>query len=189
MASDWEEFTFVPPAREQRRKQRIESNIRDVFKLFERDNAGLCDVREIGTMVRALGINPRESQIDDMIREMETAQSTGYIKYCRDPVPPGEKQATPEPRRFLELMMDVLITHEYNGELITRDNEALILKAFEVLDPEKKGYVDSDHLKELLTTRGERFTSEEILEMLNAAADPETGYVKYEDYAPILSCD
>eukprot|EP00754_Rhynchopus_humris_P047389 Rhum_TRINITY_DN6977_c0_g1::Rhum_TRINITY_DN6977_c0_g1_i1::g.21397::m.21397 len=186
-AGEWEEFAYVPPAREKKRQARIEVGIRDVFKLFERDNAGQCDVREVGTMVRALGLNPSEAQLEVMVKEMESDQSTGYVKYKRDPVRAGEKGA--EPRRFFEVMLDTLLTHEYNGELMVRDSEETILRAFEALDTEQRGHIDSEQLKELMTTRGERFTSEEILEMLNAAADPETGYVKYEDYTPILACD
>eukprot|EP01064_Diplonema_japonicum_P009590 TRINITY_DN17062_c0_g1_i1.p1 TRINITY_DN17062_c0_g1~~TRINITY_DN17062_c0_g1_i1.p1 ORF type:complete len:213 (+),score=51.39 TRINITY_DN17062_c0_g1_i1:70-639(+) len=184
---EWEEFAFIPPHRETRRREKFETEIKTVFKLFERDNNGLCDVREVGTMVRALGLNPKEKQLDEMIREIETDQSTGFVKFQRDPVPAGEKST--EPRRFFELMLDVLLTHEYQGELLIRDTEESILKAFEALDPEGKGYIDSEYLKELMVTRGERFTNEEVLEMLNAAADPETGYIKYDDYAPILACD
>eukprot|EP01063_Lacrimia_lanifica_P017987 TRINITY_DN24963_c0_g1_i1.p1 TRINITY_DN24963_c0_g1~~TRINITY_DN24963_c0_g1_i1.p1 ORF type:complete len:191 (+),score=94.83 TRINITY_DN24963_c0_g1_i1:67-639(+) len=186
-ASNWEEFTFIPASRETRRREKLEADIKAIFKLFERDGTGLCDIREVGTMVRALGVNPREAQLDQMIQEMESDQSTGYIKYCRDPVKNGGKSE--EPRRFYELMMDLLITHEFNGELLVRDSEEIILKAFETLDPDKKGYIDSDYFKDLMTTRGERFNSDEVLELLNAAADPETGYIKYEDYAPILACD
>ena len=184
---EWEEFSFIPPHREKRRKAKLEEEIKNIFKLFERDKNGLCDVREVGTMVRALGLNPKESQLDKMIREMESDQSTGYVKFKRDPVKPGD--TVEEPRRFFELMLDILLTYEYNGELIIRDSEETILRAFEALDPEKKGYIDSEYLKELMTTRGERFTNEEVLEMLNAAADPETGYIKYDDYSPILACD
>eukprot|EP01059_Diplonema_ambulator_P035549 TRINITY_DN8395_c0_g2_i1.p1 TRINITY_DN8395_c0_g2~~TRINITY_DN8395_c0_g2_i1.p1 ORF type:complete len:190 (+),score=47.40 TRINITY_DN8395_c0_g2_i1:40-609(+) len=184
---EWEEFDYIPPHREKKRRDRLEQEIRNVFKLFERDNNGLCDVREVGTMVRALGLNPREKQLDDMVKEIETNQTTGFVKLQRDPVPAGGK--SDEPRRFLELMMDILLTHEYQGELMVRDTEETILKAFETLDPEGKGYIDSEYLKELMITRGERFTNEEVLEMLNAAADPETGYIKYDDYAPILACD
>eukprot|EP00755_Sulcionema_specki_P037090 Sspe_Gene.108203::Locus_87362_Transcript_1_1_Confidence_1.000_Length_661::g.108203::m.108203 len=184
---DWEEFRFIPPHREKLRREKLEKKIRDVFKLFERDNNGMCDIREVGTMVRALGLNPRERQLEEMIKEIESEQSTGFVKYKRDPVQPGEK--TEEPRRFFELMMDILTTHEFQGELMIRDSEETILRAFEVLDPEKRGFIDSEYLKELMTSRGEKFTNEEILEMLNAAADPETGYIKYGDYAPILALD
>lgn len=109
-----------------------------------------------------------------------------------------------EPRRFFELMMETLLTHTFRppahllpqddqekkaGVLMVRDSEDKIMRAFETLDSERRGYIDSEWLKEMMTTRGEKFTNEEVLEMLNAAADPETGYIKYDDYAPILATD
>lgn len=313
---DWEEFGHIPQERDSMRKDALEVEVRDIFKLFERDNNGQCDVREVGTMVRALGMNPPEKQLDAMIDEMEEKSTTGYIKYKRDPVqckgvkretfnlirwdfrdmihvkwvpehgpkmegydPPRKGEDPPhpggpvkivkgmrllkinghtlrsdpdnpersqqppspgpppkglkrfyavkrrrtlkdnfyellerldkegvteldlefdhkffdtecqKPRRFLELCMETLLTHNYQGTLIARDPEEKILKAFEALDPERRGFIDSEYLKELMTSRGERFTNEEVLEMLNAAADPETGYIKYDDYASILATD
>ena len=29
----------------------------------------------------------------------------------------------------------------------------------------------------------------QVIEMLNAAADPETGFIKYDDYVATLACD
>ena len=34
--------------------------IKDAFALFDKDSKGVCDVREVGTVVRHLGINPTE---------------------------------------------------------------------------------------------------------------------------------
>eukprot|EP01065_Artemidia_motanka_P022985 TRINITY_DN2728_c4_g1_i1.p2 TRINITY_DN2728_c4_g1~~TRINITY_DN2728_c4_g1_i1.p2 ORF type:complete len:325 (+),score=129.32 TRINITY_DN2728_c4_g1_i1:83-976(+) len=287
---DWEEFGHIPQERESRRRDQLEKQVRDIFKLFERDNNSQCDVREVGTMVRALGLNPLEKQLEAMIEEMEEKATTGFIKYKRDPIiltkvkreafdqikfdfrdaihvvgvpdpapqgyePPRPKDDPPFPggsyriqkgmrlnkvngkavvpagpdgkdglrkrladidraakedqpqdldlemehklfdtdcgkkRRFYELMMETLLTHTHQGVLMVRDSEERILKAFETLDPERRGYIDSEYLKELMTSRGEKFTNEEVLEMLNAAADPETGYIKYDDYAPILATD
>lgn len=300
---DWEEFdqtkTFMPPERMNRRSDQLERKIREIFKLFERENNNMVDIREVGTMVRALGLNPTEEQLEIMIKEIEEQSgSTGFVKYRRDPcnrqvtreqfdqltldhrdgihivtVPdhptpskregvskagikpgmrlikingkqvkptlpggleddrsvnarlraaeqkggePGQEQLelelehklfdpeNAEPRRFFELMMETLLTHTFKppahllpsdaddkarAQLMVRDSEDKIMRAFETLDSEKRGYIDSEWLKEMMTTRGEVFQNEEILEMLNAAADPETGYIKYDDYAPILATD
>ena len=34
--------------------------IKEAFALFDKDSKGVCDVREVGTVVRHLGINPTE---------------------------------------------------------------------------------------------------------------------------------
>ena len=56
--------------REAARKREIQKNIKDAFGLFDRDNKGVCDVREVGTIVRHLGICPAEMELRDMIMEV-----------------------------------------------------------------------------------------------------------------------
>jgi len=171
--SDFDEFAYLAPDREKARRAELRERIRLVFKLFERDNSGTADVREIGTMLRALGLNPSEAQLKQMADAMELEEPLTFVKY----------------ENFEKIAMEVLLMQHFAGELLTRDSEEQLLKAFEVLDTEKRGYLDSEYIKELLTTKGEKFNNEEILELLNCAADPETGYIKYDDYATILAYD
>jgi Ca2+-binding EF-hand superfamily protein len=58
-----------------------------------------------------------------------------------------------------------------------------------VLDVDKKGYLEAEELQRLMTTYGEKFSSEEVKEMLTAAVDVEMGRVYYEDYAELLASD
>ena len=36
------------------------AEFKEAFALFDKDSKGVCDVREVGTVVRHLGINPTE---------------------------------------------------------------------------------------------------------------------------------
>ena len=38
----------------------VQKMIKEAFALFDKDSKGVCDVREVGTVVRHLGINPTE---------------------------------------------------------------------------------------------------------------------------------
>ncbi len=86
-------------------------------------------------------------------------------------------------------MMNILITNTYDDELMLRDNEETIAKAFEILDKEKKGYLETDNLVRLLKTYGEPMDDDEIREFLHAAEDPTTHQIRYEEYAHILSSE
>lgn len=59
---------------------------------------------------------------------------------------------------------------------------AQLLEAFHILDPEKKGYLDKEHISTLMTQDGEPFTQDELDEMLEIAIDPNTQTVPYEYY-------
>ena len=65
------------------RKKEIFKNIKEGFALFDRDGSGKCDVREIGTIVRHLGICPTEIELRDMITEVEEEEPTGFIRFER----------------------------------------------------------------------------------------------------------
>eukprot|EP01006_Ploeotia_vitrea_P010870 TRINITY_DN28678_c0_g1_i1.p1 TRINITY_DN28678_c0_g1~~TRINITY_DN28678_c0_g1_i1.p1 ORF type:complete len:212 (-),score=14.24 TRINITY_DN28678_c0_g1_i1:47-682(-) len=183
-----DEMFYFPPEHETMRKAKTLHKIREAFKLFERDNNGTCDVREVGTIVRSLGLNPTELQLRNLLEEIEEDEPTGFIRI----------------EKFEEVLMPILLTSEYRpklrktdaegkieqgAELMVRHAEDVILQAFEMLDTDKKGYLDSEHLKELLTAQGEPFSNEEVIELLNAAADPETGFIKYDDYVASLAHD
>ena len=75
------------------------------------------------------------------------------------------------------MMSRILLENQY-----PRDPEDKLLRAFRTLDPDNKGYIEADKLRNLLTTHGERFSQEEIYDFLTFAADAESGLMHYEDY-------
>jgi calmodulin len=170
---DLDQFSYIPPSWGERRKKEHEKKLDELFVIFERDGNGTCDVREVGAIVRAMGLNPSEAQVNKIIETVEEVESTGFIKLDR----------------LRTVILDILITHEFKGQLMIRDEEETIFRAFAALDKDRKGYVESEYLKEVLTTMGEKLNTEEVLEMINAAADPETGHIYYDEYAPVLSTE
>ena len=120
--ADLEEFSFIPKSREDFRAKQIDDKLLSSFRLFEREGTAMCDVREIGTIVRSLGLNPTEEQLSKMIEGMEDAESTGFIVF----------------ERFSGVLRPVLLTWEFQGTLMVRDSEGLILAAFRVLDNKRK---------------------------------------------------
>merc|ERR1712087_107678 len=125
---------------------------------------GTCDVREIGTIVRHLGICPTEIELRDMITEVEEEEPTGFIRF----------------ERFERMMSRILMENQY-----PRDSEGKLLRAFRTLDTENKGYVEAEKLRTLLTTHGERFSQEEIDEFLSFAVDPEHRVVRGLRYSGV----
>ena len=65
------------------KKRQVFESIKAAFSLFDRDNKGMCDVREIGTIVRHLGICPTEIELRDLITECEEEEPTGFIRFER----------------------------------------------------------------------------------------------------------
>ena len=143
------------------KKREVLKAIKDGFSLFDKDGKGMCDVREIGTIVRHLGICPTEIELRDLITECEEEEPTGFIRF----------------EKFERMMSRVLLETQY-----PRDSEEKLLRAFRTLDPNNNGYVEAEKIKTLLTTHGERFSQEEMDDMLSFGSDAESGHFHYEDY-------
>uniref|UniRef100_A0A8D0P1S2 EF-hand calcium binding domain 2 n=1 Tax=Sus scrofa TaxID=9823 RepID=A0A8D0P1S2_PIG len=124
--------------------------------------------REIGTIIRSLGCCPSEGELHDLIAEVEEEEPTGYIRY----------------EKFLPVMTEVLLERRYRP--IPED---ILLRAFEVLDPAKRGFLTKEELIKYMTEEGEPFSQEEMEEMLSAAIDPESNAIHYKDYITMMVID
>ena len=81
-------------------------------------------------------------------------------------------------------MTEVLLERRYRP--IPED---ILLRAFEVLDPAKRGFLSKDELIKYMTEEGEPFSQEEMEELLSAAIDPESNSIHYKDYIIMMVID
>ncbi|KAM7423901.1 hypothetical protein PAMA_000322 [Pampus argenteus] len=145
----------------------VHKKIRAAFEAFDYESNNTVDVREIGTIIYSLGCFPSQTDLHDFIAEVEE-DHTGYIHL----------------NRFLPAMTKVLLDHKFPP--IAED---ILLQAFEVLDKEKKGYLELEELTQYMTLEGEPFTQEEMDEMLTALTDHENNRIYYRDLLSQLTID
>ncbi|KAJ9453520.1 Calmodulin [Diplonema papillatum] len=184
-----DEMYYMGPGYNEKRKVKYRRKINDAFKVFERqsDNGSqerVCDFREVKTIVRSLDLNPTKAQLENMLDEMRGTESSAFIQYDR----------------LEDLLLKVLMTKEYipkskaplqEGEveepqstMLVRHTEDQIIDAFRVFDSTNRGEIEADAFGNLMVKNGragEDFEPEEVLDMIQAAADPDTGLVKYEE--------
>uniref|UniRef100_A0A2K5ECV4 EF-hand calcium binding domain 2 n=1 Tax=Aotus nancymaae TaxID=37293 RepID=A0A2K5ECV4_AOTNA len=99
---------------------------------------------------------------------IEEEEPTGYIRF----------------EKFLPVMTEILLERRYRP--IPED---VLLRAFEVLDTAKRGFLTKDELIKYMSEEGEPFSQEEMEEMLSAAIDPESNSVNYKDYISMMVID
>lgn len=171
----------------------LKARVRSAFSLVElqtKETRGKCDEREIPMLCRTLGLNPTQDQLLSIVEELrdvgggagdETQSSThktGYVAY----------------KRFEDVMLDLFTTRKVE---FTRDNEQTIIRAFKTFDPNGDGFIDAEHLRNLLSTQGDLFDETEVSAFLDAAGEKTGGggdtagggRVYYEDFAAILAND
>ncbi|XP_059984442.1 dynein regulatory complex protein 8 isoform X2 [Lagenorhynchus albirostris] len=104
--------------------------IKEAFEVFDHESNNTVDVREIGTIIRSLGCCPSEGELHDLIAEVEEEEPTGYIRF----------------EKFLPVMTEVLLERRYRP--IPED---ILHRAFEVLDPAKRGFLSKEELIKYMT--------------------------------------
>ena len=140
--------------------------IKDTFEYIDIQKNGTIDKKEVSQIMRYLLQFPSEAQIrDHIIDQLEGDEPCDYIKYDK----------------FEPYMLNVLITNEYEPNPAEH-----LLAAFRVLDPEGKGYIRKDLMKELITTKGIPLRTREIESFLNFAEDKSGQFIFYEDYVTKL---
>ncbi|KAK3580768.1 hypothetical protein CHS0354_023057 [Potamilus streckersoni] len=137
------------------------SELRQAFALFDKDGDGTVSTKELGTVMRSLGQNPSPQQLENIIREVDV-DGNGTIEFDE---------------------FCVIMSQKLNGT----QSEYDVLEAFKVFDPEGKGYITSEHLRLIMTTKGEKMTEDEVDEMINDADADGDGHIEYDEFVKMLS--
>uniref|UniRef100_A0A669CTE4 Calmodulin 3 n=1 Tax=Oreochromis niloticus TaxID=8128 RepID=A0A669CTE4_ORENI len=137
------------------------SEFKEAFSLFDKDGDGTITTKELGTVMRSLGQNPTEAELQDMINEVD-ADGNGTIDF-------------PE---FLTMMA---------RKMKDTDSEEEIREAFRVFDKDGNGYISAAELRHVMTNLGEKLTDEEVDEMIREADIDGDGQVNYEEFVQMMT--
>jgi len=134
--------------------------IAQAFQLFDTDGSGTIETQELKIAMRALGFEPKQEEIDKMVRDVDD-DGSGSVDY-------------PE---FLEMMAH---------KILNRDPVEEIDKAFKLFDDDQTGRVSFKNLKRVAKELGERLTDEELQEMIDEADRDGDGEVNNEEFQRIM---
>ncbi|CAG8550461.1 4728_t:CDS:2 [Paraglomus occultum] len=127
----------------------------EAFSVIDVDSDGYIDKEDLRDMLHSLGEHPTDQYLDDMINE-----APGNINFAT----------------FLTLMA---------GKLCATDTEEELIKAFEMIDEERKGVIPVDRFRYLMTRMGDRFTDKEFDAMTAGVIDSRNNF-NYRDFVRAL---
>ena len=114
--------------------------------------------------MRSLGQNPSESELQDMINEVDS-DNNGTIDF------PGTGYITK--RLTLSSKLTVLLHTEFLTMMARKmkdtDSEEEIREAFKVFDRDNNGFISAAELRHVMTSIGEKLTDDEVDEMIREA--------------------
>lgn len=114
---------------------------KEVFGLFDKDGDGTISTKELGTVMRTLGQNPTDAEIEQMIKEVDV-DNNGEIDF-------GE---------FCGLMVKKMKESEPEEELV---------EVFKIFDKDGNGRIDMYDLATVFKELGEKVTDEDLREMID----------------------
>ncbi|KAL3370750.1 hypothetical protein AABB24_007670 [Solanum stoloniferum] len=132
-----------PRGRNQGLTQQKRQEIREAFELFDTDNSGTIDAKELNVAMRALGFEATEEEINRMIAEVDK-DGSGAIDFDE-------------------------FVHMMTAKFGERDTKEELMKAFHIIDQDKNGKISFADIQRIADELGERFTDREIQEMIEEA--------------------
>jgi len=137
-----------------------DADIKEAFDVFDADKDGFISSEEIGTVIRALGKCPYQSEVQAILEEaggegkkIDLKTFTGYYK------------------RKMKKPMD-----------LERD----MRNAFSALDKDGVGSVLEAELRQILGTLGEALSSEEVDLLLRDCEVDDEGQIRYDKFVDML---
>ena len=136
---------------------------------------GEITTKELGTVMRSLGQNPSESELQDMINEVDS-DNNGTIDF------PGTLVAS---IRTQELSLANTFSKEFLTMMARKmkdtDSEEEIREAFKVFDRDNNGFISAAELRHVMTSIGEKLTDDEVDEMIREADQDGDGRIDCTD--------
>ncbi|KAF9274623.1 hypothetical protein BGZ68_000484 [Mortierella alpina] len=138
------------------------SEFKEGFGLFDRKGNGTIEAGSLGDLLRALGQNPTQSEVRELIAQADPTGSN-VINF----------------EKFLEVLM------RPDGFKPAGTYQEFI-NGFKVFDKEGNGYISVGELRYVLTNLGEKLSDPEVDELLKGVEVDKGSKVNYEDFVKMI---
>ena len=126
------------------------------FDIYDKDKDEKINLTELENIMKSIGQNPSESELQDMINEIDI-DGEGVITFDG----------------FISLM---------EKKLRDADKEEELIESFKVFDKDGNGLISSENLRDVVVSLGMKFSQEEIDEMIREADNDGDGFINYEEF-------
>lgn len=135
--------------------------IRDAFRIMDRENEGAITSKELAVVIRALGRQPTDNEVQSIINEVDS-DGNGSI----------------EGPEFCDVILRKLRDTNVEEEL---------REAFRVFDKENQGYLSTTELKNVYTALGVKIGDDELEEMIREHDVDQDNHLNYEEFVNMMT--
>ena len=161
MASRWSQMAEVFQDHGPTLPEYQMAEVREAFRLFDLDHSGDIDLRELGTVLRALGANPSQDELAAMMAQVDDDNS-GRIEF----------------EEFCKLLAT---------KIQVTDTQAELQEAFHVFDENDTGEISTASLRTIVSGLAEHLNPEEVDEIIELVDTGRTGRVSLEQFEDLMT--
>ncbi|KAM0813728.1 putative EF-hand domain-containing protein [Seiridium cardinale] len=157
------------------------SEFKEAFSLFDKDGDGQITTKELGTVMRSLGQNPSESELQDMINEVD-ADNNGTIDFPEFLTMMARKMKDTDSEEEIREAFKVRWPRiaPYRLEACAAN------KFMKVFDRDNNGFISAAELRHVMTSIGEKLTDDEVDEMIREADQDGDGRIDYNEFVQLM---
>ena len=131
------------------------------FEVFDKNKDGMISRQELKTIMRSLGQNPTEDDIEEMLLNVDRDKD-GQISY----------------EEFMKIISQQIKASEDVDEMA---------EAFAVFDVDKDGYITKSELHQVMNRLGENLTDEQLDAMIKEADTDGDGKINIAEFRLLMN--
>ena len=134
---------------------------KEAFQIFDKHGEGTISSKELGTIIRSLGLNPLDEDLKEIIDSFDNEKSNNLIDF----------------NSFLIIMA------KRKNDI---DKEEDLLEAFRVFDKENNGKISARELRYVMMSSGEDLNENDIEDMIHEARTENEDYIDYYKFVKLM---
>ena len=134
---------------------------KEAFQIFDKHGEGVISSKELGTIMRSLGLNPTDEDLKEIIDSFDNDKNNNLIDF----------------NSFL-----IIMARRKNDV----DKEEDLLDAFRVFDKENNGKILSRELRYVMMSSGEDLNENDIEDMIHEASIDNDEYIDYHKFVRLM---
>ena len=135
--------------------------LKEAFIVYDTDGDGAINSKELGYVLRTLGQNPTETELEDILLDADD-DGNGTLDFTE----------------FLFMM---------EARMKEIDHEAEMMSVFKVYDRDGNGTISADELKYMMMQLSEPLTDAEVDEFIRVADVDNDGQIDFEEFVKCMS--
>ena len=134
---------------------------KEAFQIFDKHGEGAISSKELGTIMRSLGLNPSDEDLKEIIDSFDNEKNNNLIDF----------------NSFLIIMA------KRKNDI---DKEEDLLDAFRVFDKENNGKISARELRYVMMSSGEDLNENDIEEMIREASTENDDFIDYYKFVKLM---